>query len=470
MPSPLSDPAPGRAPRSGSGPITASPIFALAVLFSMNLLNYVDRYVFFSAGPKFCKELGFDDEEFGVLSVSFMVVYTLVSPLVGWLGDRVNRKRLLAFGVGLWSVATVGSAFARSFNEMFFWRALLGVGEASYGIIAPALLADLFPPEKRGRVMGLYYLALPLGGAIGYLVGGHFAKNGDWRHAFWVVGLPGLVAAVAGLFLRDPGRGASEGMSGPRAKRSALADYGSILRTRSFVFNTAGQAAVTFAIGAYAVWGATFYHRVRGMDLDVAGRDLGVLTAVAGLLGIALGTGIADLLKRVTRRAYLLWPCFAVAVAAPFGTLALLEDDKARSLLYLFVASLMMASVLGPSNTVTANVVPASRRASGYALSTFLIHLFGDISSPWLIGVISKVSGRPGVADSPVGRAFATLGTEVDVVEGVATNLTVGMLAVVPMLVLGCLFFLLGSRHLPGDQERARLQGGDEPPGGTFGH
>ena len=467
-----SDPAAEAATRRRPAGTLASPYFALAVLFSMNLLNYVDRYVFFSAGPRITKELGFDDAEFGTLSVSFMVVYTLVSPAVGWLGDRYNRRRLLAFGVGLWSVATVGTAFGKGYYDMFAWRALLGVGEASYGIIAPALLSDLFTPKRRGRVMGVYYLALPLGGALGYLVGGHFAEHGDWRHAFWVVGLPGLVAAAAGLMISDPGRGASEGTTHlGKADRPDLGEYLAILKTPSFLYNTAGQAAVTFAIGGYAVWGPTFYNRVRGMDYAQAGQQIGALSAVAGLLGIGLGTVVADLLRKLTRRAYLVWPTLAVAVAVPFGTLALLEPDRGRSLAYLFVASVMMASVLGPCNAVTANVVAANRRAAGFALSIFLVHLFGDISSPVIIGKVSKLLGSATMADSPLGHFFATIGAEPVMVDKVPSNLTAAMLSVVPMMVLGCVFFLLGSRHLPADQERARLgRGGEEPPEAPFAH
>ncbi len=460
MPSPPSDPAAGPALRRPPSLAIASPYFALAVLFSMNLLNYVDRYVFFAAGPRITKELGFDDAEFGVLSASFMVVYTLVAPLVGWLGDRYNRRRMLAFGVGLWSVATVGTAFARGYSDMFFWRALLGVGEASYGIIAPTLLSDLFTPKRRGRVIGLYYLALPLGGAIGYVIGGHFAEHGDWRHAFWIVGLPGVLAAVAGLMIFDPGRGASEGKAGfGKADRPGFREYLAILKTPSFLYNTAGQASVTFAIGAYAVWGPAFYNRVRGMDLAQAGRQIGALSGLAGLVGIVLGTVVADALRKVTRRAYLVWPTIAVAVAVPCGTIALLEPDRVRSLAFLFVASVMMASVLGPCNTVTANVVAANRRAAGFALSIFLIHLFGDISSPALIGRLSLLLGRPSVVDSTVGQAFAAVGATADLSGKVPSNLTAAMLSVVPMLALGCLFFLLGAKYLPGDQERAQPRG-----------
>jgi predicted MFS family arabinose efflux permease len=468
----MSPPEPGPAIAPGTGrrgfPTIKSPYFALVALFSMNLLNYVDRYVFFSSGPAISKELHYSDTQFGYLSVSFMVVYTIVSPLMGVLGDRYSRRKLLAFGVALWSVATVGTAFAGGFYDMFFWRALLGIGEASYGIIAPALLSDLFAPRYRGRVMGLYFLALPIGGAIGSGIGGYFSHHigwfsdhTDWRLGFWVVGIPGLIASMAAFLMYDPGRGASEGKATGKDDRPTLADYLSIFRTPTFVYNTAGLAAVTFALGAYAVWAVTFYHRVRGMDVDKAGIWIGVLTAIAGLLGISLGTVAADFLARFTRRAYLIWAAVAVAIAVPCIVGTILEPDLRTSLGYLFGASIMMASVLGPSNTVTANVVPANRRAAGYALCIFLVHLFGDISSPLLISYVSELFGKPLVAASRVGLWLDSIGARPTDSPAGPSNLTAGMLAVVPMLALGSVFFLRGSKDLPADQEKARLAGGD---------
>jgi MFS family permease len=433
--------------------------FALAVLFSMNLLNYVDRYSFFAVGTHIQSELRINDLGYGVLSASFMIVYTIVSPLVGWLGDRYNRKALLASGVGLWSLATIGTAFSRGFADMFFWRALLGVGEATYGVIAPALLSDLFHPRHRGRVMGLYFLALPLGGALGFVTGGRIADNPDWgwRAAFWVVGLPGLLAALAGLLIRDPGRGASEGKThAGKADRPRLADYLELFWTPTFLYNTAGLAAVTFATGAYAAWGSTFYQTVRGMTTKEAGDWIGGMTAVAGLVGITLGAWLADALLRFTRRAYLLMAGSAALAAVAPGLIALLDPERRSSLTLLFGAMVLMAMVLGPCNTVTANVVPANRRAAGFAVSIFLIHLLGDISSPILIGAISQVFGRPAVANSVIGRALGALG----VAPVGDTNLTAGMLAVVPVMALGGVLFLLGSRHLPHDQDRARQPGG----------
>jgi hypothetical protein len=282
-----------------------------------------------------------------------------------------------------------------------------------------------------------------------------------------VVGLPGLLAAAAGMVLYDPGRGASEGKAvAGKADRPRLVDYLDLFRTPTFLYNTAGMTAVTFATGAYAVWGADFYQTVHAMSVEDAATWIGGMTAVAGLLGIAVGMWLPDLLLRVTRRAYLLVAFVAVAVAVPFGFFGFLNRDTGTSLGLIFVAMVMMALVLGPCNTVTANVVPPNRRAAGYALSIFTIHLFGDISSPSLIGYVADLFGKPWVAESPLGRQFAALGARP--IHG--TNLTVGMLSVVPVLALGAVFFLLGSRYLPHDQERARKAGSHGLDADLFGH
>jgi MFS family permease len=451
-------PVPPSAADAVDAPLDHPPIsgryFALVVLFSMNLLNYIDRYSFFAVGTKIQDDLNIhDDFWFGVLSVSFMVVYTIVTLFMGWMGDRSNRRRLLTIGVGVWSLATVGTAISRDFYHMFFWRALLGVGEATYGAIALPLLSDLFPARTRGRAIGLYYLALPLGGALGYGIGGWIGDHWSWRAAFCVVGFPGFLAAAAGLWLRDPGRGASEGFpqGGPNEKPS-FRDYLALFKNRSFLFNTAGLAAVTFATGGYGVWAPKFYETVRGMTTAQAGAWIGGMTAGAGLFGIALGTFVSEVMLKYTRRAYLLTASIAVAIAIPFGTYGVLDPHRASSLATLFVAMVMLAAVLGPCNTVTANVVPANQRAAGCGLSIFLIHLFGDISSPLLMGYLSDLFGTPSAAGSFVGQFFAQIGAgPVD-----SKNLTVGMLSVVPVLVLGCGLFLYGSKYLVLDQARAQ--------------
>ncbi len=324
------------------------------------------------------------------------------------------------------------------------------------GSIAPALLADLFPIRERGRAMGVYYLALPVGTALGYILGGKIADDLGWRAVFFVVGLPGLVAAAFGLVMRDPGRGASEeGASAAKASRPTLHDYLDLFRTRTFLYNTAGMAAVTFATGAYAAWGSTFYQRVYNLTATEAGDRIGRLLVVAGILGIILGMFLPDLVQRFTKRAYLLIAALAVLGAIPLGAFGILEPEYQSSLHFLFGASILLSIVLGPCNTVTANVVPPNRRAAAYASFIFLIHLFGDISSPIVLGSISDRFGTPAVANSPIGRFFTSIGAPP--VEN--TNLTVAMLSVAPVLFLGFLFFAIGSRYLPGDQEKARGAG-----------
>ncbi len=438
--------------------IIGSRYYALAILFMMNLLNYVDRYSFFAAGTHIQKELAIDDKWFGVLGASFMIVYTVISPFMGIMGDRYSRKGLLAGGVGLWSLATVGTAFSSNYAHMFFWRALLGVGEASYGVIAPALLADLFPVKDRGRAMGAYYLALPVGTALGYFLGGTIADHHGWRAVFWVVGLPGLLASAAGLFMHDPGRGASEGGASLKTARSrpSLGDYLDLFKNKTFLYNTAGMAAVTFATGAYAAWGSTFYQRVHGLSAENAGKWIGLLLVGAGILGIVLGMFIPDLIARFTRRGYLLLAGFAVCLAIPLAALGVLDHSYHASLAFLFGASVLLSMVLGPCNTVTANVVPANRRAAGYAAFIFLIHLFGDISSPILLGWISDFFGKPAIAGSAMGKFFTSIGAA----PVNDTNLSVAMLSVMPILAIGFVFFLVGSRHLPEDQDRAQAAAG----------
>jgi len=445
--------------RASRLPTIGGPYFALAVLFGMNLLNYIDRYSFFAVGTQIKRDFEIDDFWYSVLGVSFMIVYTVVSPAMGWLGDRYHRRRLLAGGVALWSFATVGTAFSLDFNHMFFWRALLGIGEASYGVIAPTLLADLFPIEKRGRAMGIYYLALPLGGALGYILGSWIGEHWGWQNAFLVVGFPGLIASLAALIIHDPGRGAAEGVHyAGKADHPGFREYLRLFTIPTYVWNTAGMAAVTFATGAYAVHGANFYQIVRGMSMAQAGLWIGALTATAGLLGIVLGTFLADFGLRFTKRFYLLLAAFVVAVSAPLGFFAVLQPERAVSLSFLFGAMVLLSMVLGPCNTVIANVVPANKRASGYAMYIFLIHVFGDISSPLILGWVSILFGKPKVAESWFGSFFAAMGATPVGQE----NLTVAMLVVVPVLALGAFCFFMGSRHLPADQQKVLEAAGAE--------
>jgi MFS family permease len=235
-----------------------------------------------------------------------------------------------------------------------------------------------------------------------------------------------------------------------------LSDYLELFKTKTFVFNTLGMAAVTFATGAYAAWGSAFYQRIHGLTTAEAGQRIGLVLVGAGLIGIVLGMFVPDILFRITKRAYLLLAAIAVVCSVPLGVFGVLDRHTNASIAYLFCASVLLSMVLGPCNTVTANVVAPNRRAAAYAAFIFFIHLFGDISSPILLGWISELFGEPNVMASPIGRFFAAIGaTPVG-----DTNLTVAMLSVGPVLLIGFVFFLIGSYFLPHDQETLRGAGG----------
>src|SRR5215472_7269126 len=183
----------------------------LAVLTLIILFNYLDRYVVSSLVESLKKsELALADTQAGALATAFLVVYMLTSPIFGRLGDRSKRPRLLAIGGGIWSLATALGGFARNFIGLFAARATVGIGEAAYGTVAPALLADYFPKERRGRVFAVFFAAIPIGSAAGYILGGTAEQRFGWRAAFWISGGPGLLLALACLLLSDPPRGGQD--------------------------------------------------------------------------------------------------------------------------------------------------------------------------------------------------------------------------------------------------------------------
>ncbi len=284
----------------------------LAVLTLINLFNYLDRFVVASLVESLrASELRLTDTQAGALMTGFIVVYMVASPFFGVLGDRGSRPRLLALGVFVWSLATAAAGLAKSFASLFAARAAVGIGEAAYGTIAPSLLADYFSKEKRGRVYAIFFCAIPIGSALGYIVGGYADTHLGWRSAFFVAGLPGLLLAFLALTLPDPPRGASE--AGAREKprpqgASPKAGWGSYLalaKNRPFRIAVLGYAAYTFGIGGMAFWMPAFLERVRGVPKEAATVQFGLVVVVTGFVGTFAGGFVGDALLKRTKEAYL---------------------------------------------------------------------------------------------------------------------------------------------------------------------
>src|SRR3989440_3362371 len=308
-----------------------SPRAILAVLTGLNGLNYLDRYVGAATLPLMLASLALSDAAGGLLQSAFILSYALVCPLIGWAGDRGSRMRLAAGGVFVWSLATVASGLAPTYAVLLLARAVVGVGEASYAVVTPSLLSDCYPPERRARVLGIFYAAIPVGSALGYVVGGVVGEHFGWRAAFFVAGARGMALAfVLLLLLAEPRRGARDA-GGVSATPLALgASLRALVARRSWVSNTIAQVIYTFAMGGLATWMPTYFVRERGIPLATAASTFGLILMAAGFLGTLLGgrlaSGVAKrwpgadfTLSGWSLVASIVFTCFAILAPQPAG-------------------------------------------------------------------------------------------------------------------------------------------------------
>jgi len=370
---------------------------ALAVLTLINLFNYLDRWIVAALAESMKhSELQLSDTQLGSLMTGFIIVYMIAAPLFGSLGDARSRTRLLSLGVAIWSVATALAGLATSYGSLFAARAAVGVGEAAYGTISPALLADYFPRERRGRVFAVFFAAIPIGSALGYIVGGLVDQYFGWRQAFFVAGVPGLVLAALALRLYDPPRGAQDPADGTGAGAHAVSlggaarvAYAALIRNRPYVLTVLGYAAYTFAIGALAFWTPAFLERTRGIPKAHATVQFGAVVVVTGFIGTYAGGWIGDYFLRVSRQAYLWVSGVVTLAAAPLTLVALAAPHPAVYWTAIVAAELCLFASTGPINSAIVNVVSPHMRATAVALSIFTIHLLGDVPSPSLVGLLS---------------------------------------------------------------------------------
>jgi MFS family permease len=375
--------------------------YALVVLTGINLFNYLDRWVLAAVNESIKPALGLSDTELGTVATGFILVYMATSPVFGALGDRRKRPPLIALGVVIWSVATALAGFARGYWSLFAARSFVGVGEAAYGTIAPALLADFFPLARRGRIFAIFFAAIPIGSAAGYVVGGLADQHLGWRAAFWVAGAPGLLLTALVLRVREMPRGgqdeaaareSGEPVPHAAAHESVLAAYRHLLRNGQFVLTCLGYAAWTFAIGGLAFWMPSFLERVRGLPRQEATVTFGAIVLVTGFVGTFAGGWIADWLHRYTSQSYL-WVCgVATLLAAPLTFVAFTAASKTVYLTAIVIAEVLAFASTGPVNSAIVTLVAPTERATAVALSILVMHLLGDVPSPPLIGWASDHS------------------------------------------------------------------------------
>ena len=373
-------------------PFSSRPAATLGVLTGLNALNYLDRFLLSPLLPLIIAGLSLSDRQAGSLQSAFILVYALVCPFAGWLGDRMSRLRIAALGVTLWSVATFTSGLASTFGWLLLARALVGIGEATYTVVTPSLLSDHYPPSRRARALSIFYAAMPFGIFLGYLLGGQIGAHYGWRPAFFIAGGPGLLCALALFLLRDPLRGRFDGQADATRKLPLTELLRTLGQRPSYFFNVAAQTVYTFTMGGLGVWMPTYFVRERHLGVAQASTLFGALLLCTGFVGTLLGGPLGDRLARKYRGAHFTFsgvtmlaslPCTAIAVLSP--TPAIFWPAMGATLFFLFLN-------YGPLNAAMVNVLPGNARASGVGLHTTTIHL-GDGFSPFLIGMASDAIG-----------------------------------------------------------------------------
>jgi MFS transporter, Spinster family, sphingosine-1-phosphate transporter len=357
----------------------------LTLLIGLNLLNYIDRYILPGEISLIQNEFHATDQQMGALTTALFITYMLAAPLTGWLGDRFRRKPLIIAGAVLWSMATLATAWVHDYWTLYFRHALVGLGEATFGIFAPAVLADFYPERDRNRILSIFYTAIPLGAALGYLAGGRLGTLWGWRAPFFICAIPGLaIATLYGWLGREPVRGANDHLKGTPDR----ATVGGLFRNPAFLTATFGLAMLTFAMGGISNWMPEFLRRFGGVSTARASFIVGAITAVDGIAGTAIGGWVAQRWLRKDNRALYLLSFWSVALTLPFGALVFFGPPS-WAIPALVVAEFFLFLNTGPLNAAIVNSVSAPVRATAVSVNLFCIHFFGDTFSPQIIGAVS---------------------------------------------------------------------------------
>lgn len=360
------------------------PRTALLVLTTLNLLNYVDRSVLFAVQPLVEAEFHLSKTQIGYLTSAFLAFYMIAAPFTGPLADRYSRKLIIVLGAVFWSALTLLTAFTHTYWELLIRHTLVGVGEATFVTIAPTFVADLFQEKTRGRIFGIFYLAIPVGTAAGYLLGGKLGPEYGWRFPFYIAAAPGFLLAVTVLFLKEPTRGQFDSVRETPERGTLLG----LARNPAYWTVTLGMAAGTFSLGGIQVWIPTFLVQARGYSLKDANELFGAIVVVTGIVASIGGGWLGDRLLPRMKGAYYFVSAVSMALGVPVMIVALFFQGKIMIPAIAAAAFLLLLNT-SPLNTALVNAVGAHIRATAIAVNIFAFHLLGDVPSPTLMGYVA---------------------------------------------------------------------------------
>jgi MFS family permease len=360
------------------------PRTALIVLTALNLLNYVDRNVLFAVQPLVQDEFHLTNRQIGYLTSAFLGFYMIAAPFVGPLADRYSRKLIIVLGALFWSGLTLLTAVTHTYTELLVRHTLVGVGEATFVTIAPTFVADLFAEKIRGRILGVFYLAIPVGSAAGYLLGGYLAPHHGWRFPFYVAAAPGFVLALAVLFLKEPERGQFDSLKETPERGTILG----LARNPAFLTSTLGMAAMTFSLGGIQVWMPKFLFSERGYTLEAANLSFGIIIVVDGIVAALAGGWLGDYVLPRMKSSYYLVSAASMLLGVPVMIVALFAKG-AIMIPAIGMAAFFLLLNTAPLNAAVINSVGAHIRATALAVNIFIIHILGDVPSPTMMGWVA---------------------------------------------------------------------------------
>lgn len=453
--------------------------YALGVLTLVNFLNYIDRQILPTVAPLMAKPeseggLSLTDTEIGMLEAVLLLSFTILAPIFGRLGDRYSRTKLMASAAVIWSIATIFTGFADKFPLLppsikftlpliqltiglssvavilCIVRTMVGIGESSYTTMTPSLIADYFPPKKRGTALGIFQAAIPLGFALGAILGALLAYYFGWRLSFMIVGIPGMLAAILVWKLNEPIRGATDidSHSSTENKQqensntnqeSFLKTSIRILTTRDWIISTAGYTALTFVLGAFATWSITFLSREKGLSETQAGITFGLVVLTAGAVGTFGGGWIADRYANKHENGYFIVCSISCLLGIAPAFLVLITNSPFLFIPSMFFAVLFLFLNNAPFHAILINSTPSTIRATSIALNIVIIHICGDVISRFGVGVLSDSlkEGKLGLLSS-----FAKLFG----VNPIEHHLTAALMVSPIALIIATSLFFWGAR------------------------
>ncbi|CAG9774096.1 unnamed protein product [Ceutorhynchus assimilis] len=441
---------------------------SVAVLCYVNLINYMDRFTVAGVLEAIQTDLQVNNDKGGLLQTAFIVFYMAFGPLFGYLGDRYSRRWLMAFGVALWSITTLCGSFMTNYWWFLLFRAMVGIGEASYSTIAPTILSDLFVGNVRSKMLALFYFAIPVGSGLGYIVGAKTAQwLGSWHWALRVTPVLGVVAVIAIIiFLHEPERGASEG-STHMETTSWTKDIGDIVKNKSFMLSTAGFTCVAFVAGALAWWGPKFIEKgvvlqsTTPVDIDESNISLkfGVVAMVSGLIGVPLGSMLTQKLRHRFKRIDAYICGMGLILSCPFVFLAIYFARYSTTICFVmvFFGELFLNLTWSIVADILLYVIMPIRRSTAEGFQLLVSHALGDAGSPYLIGVLSEaflLMLNKQTESSTNSTNSTTSATPSDAALNEFKSLQYALFTTCFVEVIGGLFFLLNALYIVEDKEK----------------